>query len=69
MPPKKLPADLDLMGYKELWDWITWEAIKEHWKKGGKLMCVKWGHPDFELEKSYRKLSEFVWNYSSRSCG
>ena len=48
MPPKKLPADLDLMGYKELWDWITWEAIKEHWKKGGKLICVKWGHPDFE---------------------
>ena len=36
------------MNYSELWAWITEEILKEHWKKGGKLKCVKFGNEDFE---------------------
>ena len=46
--PKKLPADLKLMIFPELWKWLTEEILKEHWKKGGKLTCVKFGKPEFE---------------------
>ena len=46
--PNKLPADLNLMVYSELWSWISQEILKEHWLKGGKLKCVKWGNPTFK---------------------
>ena len=46
--PRKLPAEVYLMNYSELWAWITEEILKEHWKKGGKLKCVKFGNEDFE---------------------
>ena len=36
------------MNYSELWAWLTAEILKEHWKKGGKLKCVKFGNVDFE---------------------
>ena len=45
---KKLPANVDLMIYVELWSWIQEETMKEHWLRGGKFKCVKWGDPDFE---------------------
>ena len=45
---KKLPADLNLMIYGELWAWITEETLKQHWLSGGDFRCVKFGHPDFE---------------------
>ena len=47
--PKKLPAEVSLMNYSELWAWISEETLKEHWKKGGKLNCVKFGNVDFDL--------------------
>jgi hypothetical protein len=43
MVAKKLPADLSLMIYVELWTWISKEIMKEHWLKGGNMKCVKWG--------------------------
>lgn len=46
--PKKLPADLNLMIYEELWSFISTETIKEHWMTGGKYKCVKYGDPNFE---------------------
>jgi hypothetical protein len=46
--PKKLPANLEIMTYEELWTLITTETIKQHWAKGGKYKCVKFGNPDFE---------------------
>ena len=33
--PWKLPADLILMVYKELWHWISAEILKDYWKRGG----------------------------------
>ena len=45
---KKLPANLDLMIYVELWAFIQEETLKEHWLRGGQFKCVKWGDPDFE---------------------
>ena len=45
---KKLPADLKLMIYSELWTWLTEEILKQYWFKGGELKCVKWGDPNFE---------------------
>ena len=46
--PKKLPACLHLMNYEELWTLITTETIKQHWAKGGKYKCVKFGNLEFE---------------------
>ena len=46
--PHKLPATIALMKYDELWKWINMEILKEHWRKGGKSKCVKYGNPDFE---------------------
>ena len=46
--PKKLPAEVSLMNYTELWGWLTEEILKEYWTKGGKLKCVKFGNQDFE---------------------
>ena len=48
MIAQKLPADLPLMIYVELWSWITQEIMKEHWLKDGKKKCVKWGDSSFE---------------------
>ena len=48
LPPQKLPADLDLMVYKELWRWISSEILKEYWRKGGKRKVVNYGNVDFE---------------------
>ena len=45
--PKKLPAVVELMSYEELWKYVSQEVLKEHWKKGGKSKCVKFGHPEF----------------------
>ena len=46
--PNKLPAELNLMVYDELWSVITNETLREHWAKGGKYKCVKFGNPSFE---------------------
>ena len=46
--PHKLPAPIALMKYDELWNWLSVEILKEHWRKGGKSKCVKYGNPDFE---------------------
>ena len=48
MAAQKLPADLPLMIYVELWSWITQEIMKEHWLKDGQMKCVKWGDSSFE---------------------
>ena len=45
--PWKLPADLDLMIYKELWKWISAEILKEHWKNGGEYKEVHYSQPEF----------------------
>lgn len=47
LPPRKLPADLSLMVYKELWKWISEEVIKHHWRNGGEKMVVNYGNPEF----------------------
>ena len=47
LPPRKLPADLELMVYKELWKWISEEVIKHHWRNGGEKMVVNYGNPEF----------------------
>ena len=39
--PLKLPADLDLMVYRELWSWISAEILKDYWKSGGKKKEVR----------------------------
>jgi hypothetical protein len=46
--PRKLPAEVSLMNYTELWKWLGTKIIKEHWAKGGTSKCVKFGNPDFE---------------------
>ena len=46
--PKKLPACLHLMNYEELWKLISTETLKQHWAKGGKYKCVKFGNIEFE---------------------
>ena len=48
MIPSKLPANLHLMNYEELWRAITEETLKEHWASGGKYKCVKFGNASFE---------------------
>ena len=47
LPPCKLPANLELMVYKELWRWISEEILKSHWKNGGEKMVVNYGNPEF----------------------
>ena len=47
LPPMKLPADLDLCVYKELWKWVSWEILKEYWKMGGLKLQVNFGKPEF----------------------
>ena len=74
MVAKKLPADLSLMIYVELWTWISQEIMKEHWLKGGNLKCVKWGDSSFEpsfwlselwpwheVKKHYKELPKFSY--------
>ena len=46
--PFKLPSLVHLLSYEELWQWISREALKEHWRKGGKSKHVKYGYPEFE---------------------
>ena len=47
LPASKLPADLDLMNYKELWKWISNEILKEYWGRGGEKRVINYGNPDF----------------------
>ena len=46
-PPMKLPADLELMVYRELWQWVSAKIFKEYWRNGGKKKVVRYGDPDF----------------------
>ena len=43
----KLPANLDLMVYNEIHPIVTKEILKWHWRHGGKMKVVHYGHPDF----------------------
>ena len=46
--PAKLPADLPLISYNEIWVWLSTEILKDAWRRGIKCKRVIYGKSQFE---------------------